>query len=247
VTSRQLLPKNILRACLRRSVLQYAAVTNESNPPKPRGCVFYGCLSLAIVALLVIVLGVVGFFVVKSTANKWIADFTETTPTLVEQAEYPKAQMDALNNRLAVFKDALDKGQIAAELVLTAEDLNALIAKERELRGKLFVRIDNDIVKGDVSVPLKDLGPFKLNGRYLNGTATFRLALENGVLDVRLRDVQVKGKPLPTMVLTELKKENLAKGFQDDPKTAADIAKFESVQITNSQVILRNKVTPPAQ
>src|SRR5688572_33299021 len=45
--SKQSLPEIILRACLRRSVLQYAAVTNESNPPKPRGCVFYGCLSLA--------------------------------------------------------------------------------------------------------------------------------------------------------------------------------------------------------
>lgn len=197
--------------------------------------------------MLAIVAGIAGYFVVRQTAARWINDYTEATPTQVEQVEYSKSQMDALNSRLAVFKQALDKGQTSVELVLTAEDLNALIAKEREWRGKLFVRIDDDIVRGDVSIPLKDLGPFKLNGRYLNGTATFKLALADGVLQVRLREVQVRGKPLPAMVLAELKKENLAKGFQQDPKAAADFARFDSIQVTNGQVVLRNKVVAPGQ
>lgn len=78
-------------------------MSNESNPPKQRGCFFYGCLSLAVLGLLVIVLGVVGYFVVKSTVARWINDYTETTPALVEKVEYPPAKMDALRAQLAAF------------------------------------------------------------------------------------------------------------------------------------------------
>jgi len=219
-------------------------MSNESNPPKQRGCFFYGCLSLAVLGLLVIVLGVVGYFVVRSTVARWTNDYTETTPALVEKVEYPRAKMDALRAQLAAFKDALDKGTNQMELVLTADDLNALIAQEKGIQGKLFVRID-DRIKGELSLPLEDIGPFKLKGRYLNGTVTFKVVLANGALDVRLDDVTVKGKPLPGMFLSGLKKQNVAQNFQNDPKTAADIAKFDSIQITNGTVILRNRTTAP--
>jgi hypothetical protein len=92
---------------------------------------------------------------------------------------------------------------------------------------------------------LPDLGPFKLKGRYLNGTAAFKVMLENGSLDIRLQEVLAKGKPLPGIFFNELKKQNLAKDAQQDPKTAANIQKFESIRITNSTVILRNKVASP--
>jgi hypothetical protein len=129
--------------------------------------------------------------------------------------------------------------------VLAADDLNALIAHQKELADKLFVRIDEDNIKGEVSFPLPDVGPFKLKGRYLNGTAAFKVTLENGALDVRLQEVLVKGKPLPGVFFNELKKQNLAKDAQQDPQTAADVQKFESIRITNSTVILRNKVASP--
>jgi hypothetical protein len=219
-------------------------MSNESNPPKQRGCFFYGCLSLAVLGLLFIVLGVVGYFVVKSTVARWTNDYTETTPALVEKVEYPRAKMDALRAQLAAFKGALDKGTNQMELVLTADDLNAFIAQEKGIQGKLFVRID-DRIKGELSLPLEDIGPLKLKGRYLNGTVTFKVVLAKGALDVRLDDVTVKGKPLPGMMLSELKKQNFAQNFQKDPKTAADIAKFESVQITNGTVILRNRAAAP--
>lgn len=219
-------------------------MSNESNPPKQRGCFFYGCLSLAVLGLLVLVLGVVGYFVVKSTVTRWTNDYTETTPALVEKVEYPRAKMDALRAQLAAFKDALDKGTNQIELVLTADDLNALISQEKEIQGKLFVRID-DRIKGELSLPLEDMGPLKLKGRYLNGSVTFKVALANGALDVRLDDVTVKGKPLPGMLSSEFKKQNFAQNFQNDPQTATNIAKFESVQITNGTVILRNKSATP--
>jgi hypothetical protein len=211
-------------------------MSNESNPPKQRGCFFYGCLSLAVIGLLVIALGVAIYLVVKG----WINNYTDTAPASVEKVEYLPAKMQALRAQLTDFMNALERGTNEVELVLTADDLNALIAQEKGIQGRLFVRID-DRIKGELSLPLEDIGPLKLKGRYLNGAVTFKVALANGALDVRLDDVTVKGKPLPGMLSSEFKNRNLAQNFQNDPQTATNLAKLESVQITNGTVILRNK------
>jgi hypothetical protein len=227
------------------AVSQHAAMSNATNPPKQRGCLFYGCLSLSIVALIGLALIVGGYFLAKSTANRWIREYTDTAPVLVEKFEYPPAAMEALRTRVAEFKTALDRGTNQVQLVLTADELNALIAQEKSLQGKVFIRLNGDTIQGEVSVPLKDVGPLKLNGRYLNGTATFKVALDNGVLDVRLQDMQVKGKPLPAMLFEEFKKQNLARDVQNNPENAASIARFESLQITNGTVVLRNRLSAP--
>jgi hypothetical protein len=215
-------------------------MSNESNPPKPRGCFFYGCLSLAVLGLLVVglIAGVV--YLAKRTINA----YTSAAPAMVEKVEYTPAQMEVLKARLAAFGDALNKGNKDMELVLTADDLNALISQEKGLQGRLFVRID-DRIKGELSLPLDDIGPLKLKGRYLNGAVTFKVALIQGAPDVRLDDVTVKGKPLPPMLLAEFKKQNFARDLQNDPQTATNLAKFESVRITNGTVVLRNRMVTP--
>ena len=53
-----------------------------------------------------------------------------------------------------------------------------------------------DQVKGQVSIPLTDLG-WLGKGRYLNGDATFNVSLESGVLIVTAREVRVKGQTAP--------------------------------------------------
>ena len=220
-------------------------MSNESNPPKPRGCFFYGCLSVVIIGLIVIVLGALSYYLAKRTANAWINDFTDTAPAPIEQVEYSGKEMEALQSRLADFKNALDHGTNALEVIFSAADLNALIAGQKELRNKLFVRIEDSTVKGEISMPLQDIGPLKLDGRHLNATVTFQVALANGALDIRLKDAQVKSRPLPSLLLNELKKDNLAKNFNSDPKTAANIEKFESVRVTNGTVVLRNRLKAP--
>lgn len=225
-----------MQACVRRNALHYARVTGQSNPPKQRGCLFYGCLGLAVAGLLCLAAVTGAYFWAKRVLNT----YTSTTPAPLEKVEYPAAQMDELKGRLQAFKKALDDGKESAELVLTADDLNALISREPQLKGKLFVRIDDDKLKGEISMPLPDIGVLKLKGRYLNGTAAFRVVLSAGLLDVRLDEVLVEKKPLPAVILKELKAQNLAQQYQADPRIVADIAKFESIQITNGGVCLRS-------
>jgi hypothetical protein len=216
-------------------------VTDQSNPAKRRGCFFYGCLSLAVLGLLAVMLVAGCYVFLKSMVNK----YTSTTPVLLERMDYTPEEMEALQARLVEFKKALDQGQVSRELILTAGDLNALIAKQRELQNKLFVRIEDDAIKGEMSLPLQDIGPFRLKGRYLNGAAAFKIVLTNNTLDVRLEEIKVQGRPLPGILFSEFKKQNLAKDFQQNPKTAADMAKFDSIHFTNNQVVLRNKLAVP--
>ena len=73
-------------------------------------------------------------------------------------------------------------------------------------------------VKGLVSIPLSGLG-WLGKGRYLNGDATFKVSLENGVLMVTAEQIQVKGVPIPESVMSQLRSENLAQDAYKDPET----------------------------
>src|SRR5437868_3129093 len=192
-------------------------MANDTNPPKKRGCLFYGCLSLTIVSVILILMLCVGLYIAKRTLTKLKDEFTDSAPQTIETVTYPQTERSALQSRLDSFKAAVDKKDPNAELILTASDLNVLIGENPDLKGKLFVELEDDQVKGKVSIPLSDIGPIKLNGRYLNGAASLRVALEDSRLTVRLNSLEVRGKPLPGTFLSELKKKNLAEDVTHDP------------------------------
>jgi len=185
----------------------------------------------------------IGYLGYRHLISWVVAEYTDTKPVLIESVEVSPAQLQALQKRVADFKAALDQ-TVSQELRLTAEDINALIANdpgEKQLKNKLFVMIDGDRVTGKVSWPLDKVWPSKLKGRYLNGVATFKPSLENGVLLVTLEDLQVKGKPLPAQMLAQFKKQNLAEDIQKDAQTAQTIQKFESIRVTNGAVVLKSR------
>ncbi len=220
-------------------------MSNVPNLPKKRGCFFYGCLTMIILTLLGGVLGYVGYRVFKSSTQNFVANYTDTQPALLEEEEVSPAQLAALKLRLAAFNEALKQQTFAQELVLTASDINAMIADNSNLKGKLFVMIEGDRIKGKLSLPLDNIGPLQLKNRYLNGTASFKAVLTNDVLVVTIDDVQVKGQPLPSIFLAALKGKNLAQDAMRDPQDAEKLRKFESLQIRDGKVILKNKMKQP--
>src|ERR1041385_392572 len=202
---------------------------------KGRGCFFYGCLTCVVILLLACLLAI---FAARFARN-WIADRTDAAPAQLPKVEMADAEFKQLEARVKAFGDAMNQGKSAEPLVLSERDLNALIAgsaNTKELAGKFYVSLNGDQVKGQVSIPLSNLGWF-FRGRYLNGDASFNVSLENGVLVVTLREVRVKGRPLPDTILGGLRQENLAKDFSQDPQTANAIKKFEGLQVKDGQVI----------
>ena len=217
---------------------------SDGAPPKKRGCFFYGCLTLLILVVLVAGLAFLSYRYVVSTVDS----FTDTRPTPMEMTESTDAELDAIRQRAEKFGKALESQETVEEFVITAREINALISNSpdyREAKGKLFVLIEGGQIKGKVSIPLtEDIGPIKTKGRYLNGMATFRVALTNGTPLLKIDNLEVKGKPLPAVILNEMKKQNFADGFKNDAQASNNLAKIDTLVVKDDKIIVRNKLKP---
>jgi len=158
----------------------------EPAPKKQRGCFFWGCLVLAIV--FVLVGGCTGFVAYQGWQQ--VKNLTSTTPEPVPQYEIKAGEYEELQARIAAFSQA-DKGE-SQTLELSADDFNALVLNDRdfqELQGSVFVRIEEDQILADLSIPV-------FSDRYLNGTLGVKLEAVDGRMVARLETVIVKGEPL---------------------------------------------------
>src|SRR5262249_29118335 len=160
-----------------------------------------------------------------------------TAPQQLPTVEMPAEQRQVLRERIAAFRKAVSEGAPTEPLVLTSDDLNALIEENPELRGKIYVTIEGDKVKGQVSIPLENIDLPLFRGRYLNGEAELKASLRDGVLIVTLESFEVNDKRPPEQLLTSLRQQNLAKDVYKDPKNAEMIRKLESLEIKDGKII----------
>ena len=219
---------------------EYEAPLEPMEPAKkPRGCWFYGCLTAGIlgVAFLVII-GLAGLNVYRSY-TKMVNEYTSTAPMELPKVELPKEDAEALDARVEAFKKSLDTGKDAEPLVLTADEINALIAKNPEFQNRVHVEIPGDKIEGQISLPLTQLGLPGLNGRYLNGKARFNVMLSNRALFVTLDALEVNGKPVPDQALASFRAQNLAAGYADDPDNAKTVEKLESIEVKDGKLIVK--------
>src|SRR6266550_2575987 len=160
---------------------------NEQTPKKPRGCFFYGCISgLALLLIMVFAL-LLGVYYVKKMFN----EFTDTKPLALPVVQMSPAEIKALHERLDAFDKALKEHQPTPPLILTSDDINAWIATSsggQSLTGRVYISIEGDQLKGQVSLPMERLGLGMFRGRYLNGAVIFALSFRNGVLHVTAQD-----------------------------------------------------------
>ncbi|MFI5456405.1 MAG: hypothetical protein ACHRXM_13230 [Isosphaerales bacterium] len=211
--------------------------------PRERGCFFYGCIIASILAVLMVILFAVILYVGYRFAEQQVKQYTGTAPIELPKVEMPAEQRESLKDRVESFRKAAKAGTPIEPLVLTSDDLNALIEENPNLKGKIHVKVEGDQVKGQVSIPCDALAEIPLlgmfKGRYLNGEAGLKASLEDGVLIVTLDSFEVNGQRPPDPVMTELRKHNWAKDAYEDEKAASMIRKIESLQIKDGKIILR--------
>ncbi len=128
------------------------------------------------------------------------------------------------------------------DLVLSARDINALVSRSPELRGKVFVTIQDGQVGGEVSMPLDKIPGGE--GRYFNASATFDVQLRDSQLIVTVKDAAIKGKQAPPIVLDALAGKNLATEINKHPRMKPKLEKFDSLSVIDDTVILRAKSEP---
>ncbi|MCA9182088.1 MAG: hypothetical protein KDA51_11565 [Planctomycetales bacterium] len=205
------------------------------------GCLIGGCLMSML--LVVGVMVALGFGTYYFFAQQ-VAQYTSTEPRQLPVVEVAPEKMKEIEARVDTFQKDVDQGEALEPLVLTSDELNALIAQQEKLRGHVFVTIEDGLIQADVSFPTDELPGGQ--GRFFNGSARINASLENGELIVKLDSAELDGQPIPESFMNPLSKQNLAKDINKDPEVAKTLAKFERLEIEGDKLILTPKAITPA-
>lgn len=220
------------------------------SPEQPkstgRGCFFYGCIGVLVVAAL----GAIALTVVSVVAlrfgSRLVEEYTATQPVPVPIVELPAEEVEAIEQRVEAFETAAESGEEETTLRLTAEEINGLIAQNPDIRGRLAVEIEGDELRGKLSFPLEELGLPRvlfggLQGRYLNGEARFRpILVGEGVMRVQVEELIVKGQPVPQEFLDGLNQGDSTIRFDEaDGRKGEFMRRIERIDVEDGAVVLR--------
>jgi len=185
--------------------------------------------------LLVVLLGVSGYFGYRKLVS--LRDqYTETKPLALPVTSYAQADLDAVKKRIDQFIEAGRGSATNAELSLSANDLNALLASSG-LSNRIYVTLTNKSLNGQISVPLEDVGVRFLKGRYLNGSGVFDVGCENGELSVKVKAISVGGKPLPEYYMKNIRDVNYAQGVGTNAATQEALRRLQRVEIDDNRLV----------
>ena len=217
---------------------------NEQPPKARRGCLFYGCLSGLVLLLVLAICGLIAVHYAKVKLTALVNEYTDAQPMTLPTVQMSAADLDKLKKRFTEFEDAVRAGRPAPPLALTADEINALVASGKDqtwVKGKVYVSFDGNRVKGELSVPLNDLGWKMFRNRYLNGTGTFNVSLQNGVLFVAPQTITVKGKPVPEMYMQGIRNANFAAALTNQPNAVAVLQHLQNLEVKDGKLIVTPK------
>src|SRR5262249_46701452 len=156
--------------------------------------------------------------------------------------------LEAVRARMEAFRQSVTNSAAPAEpLTLTSDELNGLIGSDpnwKNLKGKVYLGVTNNVVSGQISLPLTDSGVPYVKNRYLNGTASFDVSFRNGKLYLTLKSLDVKGNSVPPEALEKLSNGNLAQNANDDPNVMKAFQDIESLEIKDGKIIVVPKRKP---
>jgi len=187
----------------------------EPPPKRGMGCFAKGCLILIVLAILVVVVGGGGTF--WSVRHVYLSDKPAPIPEPSSPPETgavtpggtsmatPSERSTAVRERLDTMKQAA-RAHEPNEVILTAADINALIAANRKSSGMASVGINDNVAQVLVSIPLERLDvPYRdalgLGDRYLNASVTIVAPPGTSASNVQLSEVKVNGHSFPTALL----------------------------------------------
>jgi hypothetical protein len=219
----------------------------QQQSPRPRkGCLFYGCLTLAVLSLAVLVGGGIGLYFLYQKAQAFVEQYAAAEPMELPAATYTQEDLAQFKERLQAFGRGLEQGQPSLPLELKGEDLNMLLASSADLKvlsDGLRLKVVGDEVKGIVSLKLGDLGAPFFKDRYLNGEASFKVSLSEGKLTVAPTKVLVNDKSLPEEYLTAISEHNFAESANQNPEMTQTLEQLQTIEVKDGAVSVVPKTT----
>ena len=207
---------------------------------KGRGCFFYGCLSV-IVLLLVVVIG--GYFGIKYVVQNLAEQYTSATPMTLPETNATQSDYNAFMTRFAAFKEALATPNAATQaLEMSERDINSVIAFDSDfepLRKALVIDLDGDQITGTTSLPLGKLGIPFIGDRYLNGKATLKGSIADGKLSIEIVALEANGNSVSSDILSKLNQIDFSKQEgASNPEFQRLLQKVERLEVKDSLIRL---------
>jgi hypothetical protein len=169
-----------------------------------------------------------------ATAQSTPALESEGTPSAPAASPAPgvRTLTGSAQQRWDEFQRAARRGE-KVRVELTANDINALLSADAGTRGKAFVRIDNNVGRVTVSIPLDGLA--LMGGRYLNGEATVRSSPDGDPAGAQISNVTVGNESMPDDFLDRrIFGWSTLRGYITDWVDEENVASF---RIENNRVI----------
>lgn len=198
-----------------------------------KGCLIWFLVVLAVVVLVLGVSAYLGYRKLVSLRDQ----YTQSKPLVLPAASYSQADMDGVRQRVDSFLANARGSHTNAQLSLSANDLNALLASSG-ITNRVYVTFTNQMLAGQVSVPLEDLGIRFLRGRYLNGGVVFDVGRVDGELSVKVKDVSVNGLALPEHYMKNIRDVNYAQGVMTNTTANGAFKHVSRVGIEGDRLIL---------
>ncbi len=172
-----------------------------------------------------------------------VQTYTSLQPAVLPKGNPSPIAQEALVTRWVEFKTALESHQPARPLQFSADDLNALIAADGKQSGKIFLRIQDNVLMADFSFPLdqdpKNKNNKMLKGRYANGVAALNLERdEDGFITLKVKSIKANGRDIPGWLLKKAQKKDFLERMQDNTEASAILQYIETVQIQDNRITL---------
>ena len=221
---------------LREAKFLQGIMTPQGLGPR-RGCLKWGCITGLLLLLVIAIAGLLGLHQARRLVNQ----FTDTQPATLPVADISPAEMATVEDRIQTFRDNVRAGRPAPPLSLTAREINGLIATDPDLeplKGKVYVTISGGQLQGRVSLPMEDAGLPMFKGRYLNANGIFELSLRNGILRLTATNLEVKGQPLAATYMQEIRKQNLARNLNNEPRVSVALDRLSELKIEDGKLVI---------
>src|SRR5437773_11209946 len=95
-------------------------------PNLRRGCLYYGCIAVIVLMLVMLVGGLLGLHYAK----RMFHNFTDDKPMPLPQVQMSRAEIDRVEQRIETFRQAVRSEKPTEPLMLSADEINALIATD---------------------------------------------------------------------------------------------------------------------
>ena len=133
------------------------------------------------------------------------------------------------------FEQKTRAGQ-PAEIELSADDINALIATSDDLRGKVFASIEGNRLRLQTSLPIG--GVLGKPGYYFNGDVIIEVKGAQSLESPRFSRITINGEQVPTDFLDWKYRSRQLREYLTDQRNVYEIGTME---IRDGKIILRSR------